>query len=368
MHALKSLGSRQRKERAAIWMVVMLGLFASACGSKTATFSLLADQNNFQQNTESINAKMDILWVIDNSGSMASSQQNVAENFGTFIDRFAAKGFDYRQAVTTSEAWRDTFDPGANRSRFRDGSDHTSHTGVFVLEPLTPNLIATFLINMMQGISGSGDERSFASIKSALNNPENAGFPRTGAFLAIIIVSDEDDFSTSVLESHGGQYSYTGLHTVQSYVDYLDEKTGATAVNRQSKYNVNAISIYEKACLDLLNATIPGRKIGRRYKELVDLTNGVKGSLCDDFGPTLANISAKILELSTQFYLNRIPNVSSIAVTIDGQIVPTLTEASPIPWDGFMYHSELNSITFHGNFVPGPGAAIGVRFDPLTLK
>lgn len=348
--------------------LVATALLASGCGQKLASFSLLSDEANFQQNVAETNGKIDILWVVDNSGSMQSSQQNVASNFESFIKKFKEKNFDFRMAVVTSDAYLDLFVANKNYSRFRDGTYSNGYTGVYVIDPSTPDLEDTFMTNIMQGISGSGDERVFQSISTALENPDNAGFPREGAFLAVIIISDEDDFSHDSNISKGGQYSYSGLHKVDDYVDYLDNLMNATPATRSSKYNVNNIGILDQACLNFLNSSISGRKIGYRHSELASKTNGIIGSLCDDFGPTLTNISSKIIELTTQFYLNREPKPESLQVLIEGVQVPRLASDSPQPWNGFMYHAETNSITFHGDYVPGPGARISVRFDPTTLK
>lgn len=334
----------------------------AGCAQKAPSFSLLSDENNFSQTPTVTNGKIDILWVIDNSGSMASSQENVANNFDSFIDLFNEKGMDYRMAVVTTEAYRALYTESQEIARFRDGTDATGHTGVFVIDPTTPELKQTFLKNMLQGVNGSGDERAFQSIKSALSNQINIpyGFPREDAFLSVILVSDEDDFSHDAQDSRAGQYGYAGLHTIQSYVDFLDGITGGNASSRN--FNFNTISILDESCLDDLNVESPGRRIGVRYQELANASRGIIGSLCGDFAQTLASISNRIIELTTAFYLNREPNPASIQVFINGAAVPE--DAN----DGWQYHSGDNSITFHGSFIPAAGSTITVRFDPITIK
>lgn len=354
--------SQLTKAIQSVTALAAISVLSVGCG-KTTSFSLLPDENIFSQNSDATTSgKMDILWVVDNSGSMDSSQQAIADNFARFIDKFTAKGFDFRMAVTTSEAYRDKFNPSLKLSRFRDGTDWWGHTGTFVVDPMTPNLNATFLKNMRQGVSGSGDERVFQSIETALSNPDNKGLLRPGAFFSVIIVSDEDDFSHDGSESRGGQYAYSGLHPVQRYVDYLDQLTGATAATRAQKYNVNSIAVLDADCKALLDSSISGRKIGKRYMELSAATGGLTGSLCGDFGTTLADISGKIIELSTQFYLDRIPDPTTIRVIVEGVEVPN------DPTNGYQYHGDTNSISFHGTAIPGPGAKFAVKFDPISLR
>ena len=47
-------------------------------------------------------AKIDILFVVDDSGSMAQEQANLTTNFPQFISVIEQSGLDYRVAVTTT--------------------------------------------------------------------------------------------------------------------------------------------------------------------------------------------------------------------------------------------------------------------------
>lgn len=328
-----------------------------ACGKDAPTFSLAPDRNIFKQNPTAISNKIDILWVMDNSGSMATPQSNVANNFNAFINNFVTKNFDFKMAVTTTDAYKAAFGSPASVAKFRDGSGST-HSGYFVLDKNTPNLVNNFMINITQGTSGSGDERAFSSFKSALNSSLNAGFLRPDSFLAIIIVSDEDDFSWSNSAYLYEDYNDPRLHTVQSYVDYLDTLTGTTGALR--RYNVSTISVLDAACLAVSD---PDANIGIRYMDIADKTNGVKASICSsNFAASLDAIQNRISELSTQFFLTRVPNPATIRVFINDISVPNDGT------NGWTYNSTANSIVFHGSFIPQQGATIAIDFDPVTIK
>jgi hypothetical protein len=171
----------------------------TACSSGT-DFNLDGDSANFQQSVTIIQTKVDILWVVDNSGSMETSQQNVADNFESFIQKFQDTQFDYQMAVTTTDAWlaNQVSDPDDiyTYSRFRDGVDG-NFSGVTVIKPDTPDLVQTFVTNISQGINGSGSERGFESLQVALSFADNLNepFPRQDALLAIIHLTDEEDSS-----------------------------------------------------------------------------------------------------------------------------------------------------------------------------
>lgn len=350
--------------------VLSLALVLTACGSRDISFDLLSESATFNQNSAEINGKIDILWVVDNSGSMATSQQAVADNFRRFIDKFEENGFDFQIAVTTSDGYKDLFNAGLTQSVYKNGS-YVDDNGVTVeapkiLRPDTPDLNKAFIANILRGVNGSGDERVFQSMQAALSNQANLdlGFPRSDAFLSIIVVSDEDDFSWDGASSIDNQYNNPALHTVGLYDQFLMNLTKSTATNR--RYNVNSIAILDSPtqtasqCLSALGAG--ARKIGVRYKSLSEMSQGILGSLCEDFGTTLATISNKIIELSTQFYLDRVPAPGSLRVFVNG------TEVPEDPANGYVYNQSSNSISFFGTAVPAAGASITVSYDPTELR
>ncbi len=346
------------------WVSVSLAVFMVGCGSKNMSFDLLSESATFSQTSAEINGKIDVLWVVDNSGSMATSQQAIADNFQRFIDKFEEHGFDFRIAVIGSDAYKDEFNASLNKSAFRagnylDGNGNTV-TAPKILTPQTPDLEKAFIANIIVGIDGSGDERVFQSLRAAMNNQANRDmdFPRADAYLSIIMVSDEDDFSWDGSGSKDNQYGDPLLHTPESYVGFMDGVTNSSATNRT--YSVNSIAILDVACRVALGDN--GRKIATRQNALATLTNGILGSLCDDFGTTLSMISNKIIELSTQFYLDRVPRAGSLRVYVNG--VQVLEDSV----NGFSYNATNNSLTFHGTAVPAAGAAISVSYDPTELR
>ncbi len=97
--------------------------------------------------------------------------------------------------------------------------------------------------------------------------------------------------------------------------------------------------------------------------DLATQTNGVLGDICQaDFGPSMAAMADRITLLSTQYYLDRVPVLSSIRVIIDGVAVP---ESST---NGWTYDAAANSIQFYGSAIPQQGANIIVNYDPTTLN
>jgi hypothetical protein len=286
------------------------------------------------------------------------------------MTNFTSKGYDFHLAVTTTEAYlaAANFHNDPSLTPFRDGVGTTT-TGVFDILPTTLNLIPTFVTNASLGTTGSGDERAFSSFQAALNDPTNAGFLRPSSFMAMIILSDEDDFSsTSRVEyswtNLGGvpdhDYTYANLDPVDNYISYLDGLTNTTGALR--RYSVSAIAVLDADCMAAHVAESPATVIGQRYMTMATATNGIVGSVCDtSYAASLTAIQAQIISLGTQFFLNGSPIPSTIVVDVDGVVVP------PDPTNGWTYNSAANSIVFHGVAVPLAGATISVNFDPSKL-
>ena len=351
-----------------LFLILVVVLMSVGCGNKSTSFSTLPKGESFKQNSSILSNQLDILWVVDNSGSMSPLQTNLVSNFNSFISNFQTKGYDFKMSVTTSDAYlADATLSGyvasnAPLAKFRDGLGAT-HTGIFTILPTTPNLSNVFVTNATQGASGAGDERVFSSFRTALNSPSNAGFLRPQSFFAVIILSDEDDFSGNgrcELCAVDHNYAAGTLDPVNSYVSYLDTLTQTTGASR--RYNVSAITVLDSTCQASHSAQAPSTIIGQRYIQLAQATSGVTGSICDvSFATALSQIQNQISELSTQFVLGQVPIVSTIVVTVNGNLVPNDGTS------GWTFNGAANSIVFHGSAIPPQNAIINVNFTPASL-
>lgn len=167
----------------------------------------------------------DILFVVDDSGSMANKQQNLADNLSAFIDTLAASPVqnEFRIGVTNSSVNEydggtsytagpssgDPYPAGALVAVQIDGGVPISGAYVYdagwagnrILDKGSPTLVADFEANVRVGTNGSGKEQPFRAARLALTdrlNDFNKGFLRDGARLAVVILSDEDDCSDTV--------------------------------------------------------------------------------------------------------------------------------------------------------------------------
>jgi hypothetical protein len=171
-----------------------------------------------------VNRDVDILFVIDDSPSMLDKQTNLKANFPNFVNvlNTIEGGLpNVHIGVTTSDLGTKGADdaspgpgigsgPGACSGNGKAGNlqtyGTTAVTGTFISDikntdgtrttNYSGSLATAFSSIASAGASGCGFEQHIEAAKRALNNnPANAGFLRPSAYLAVIIIADEDDCS-----------------------------------------------------------------------------------------------------------------------------------------------------------------------------
>jgi hypothetical protein len=199
-------------------LIGMLGLLGMGCGrSPVVVFDdgLLDDLEEEDEEDPVMGGcrKVDYLFVIDNSASMLTYQNELVDSFGVFID-----GVEQTQAslesvhlgVVSTDAYAgntDNPDPsclalgglitktqGHNSSDAQCGPYAEGHG--YMTE--RDDLGATFPCAAQVGTTGNNEERPLEALTSAvidLDQPGlcNDGFIRDDALLVVVIVSDEDD-------------------------------------------------------------------------------------------------------------------------------------------------------------------------------
>ncbi len=343
---------------------LLLVVFTIGCGgSSDSSFSILPDSETFIQSTTT-NNKLDILFVVNSEPSMSSFQQNLVTSFSSFMSLFQEKGFDYKIAVVTSSGYLadptlNGYDPvNIDAADFNDWNGSV-HSNYFVLTPGVPNIFDVFAINAKPAKNPAGqDGRAFSSFRQALQStrPINSGFLRSDSFLAVVIVDNTDDFSGNGRCAGcniNQRYNAPTLDSVSTYKTFLEQVTSSSGAT--ARFNVSAMTQSGVACQGNSNMV--------RIMELVTVTNGVTGDICQpNFGPAMVAMSDQIATLSSQFFLDRRPIESSIVVAVDG------VRISQDSTNGWTYDSTANSVVFHGSAIPAQGSMIGVDFDPLTLE
>ena len=290
---------------------------------------------------------IDILWVIDNSGSMGPKQESLKENFRSFIQEFERKGIDYQMAVTNTEAYTQSGD----ELLFKDGNA-TESSGVRVMTPQTPNLREVFQTNIKQGARGNQYEKGLKSMKKVLSYGPNLAtpFPRREALLVVVLVSDEQD--TSPMK--GTDFPQ------QKYFDFLHDLTNSSG--NHLNFMVNIIGFTDACSPETPELENPG-KVAVHGMAMADRTEGYKGCITDDFTGLLEDLSHAIVEKSAVLKLDREPIIETIVVRLNG--VPLEMDSE----NGWTYSGETREILLHGEALEEEReGVISISFDPAGLK
>ena len=328
--------------------------------------------------TQQAASKIDVLWVIDNSGSMAARQETIARNFQSFITEFTKNSIDYRIAVTTTDIFKEA-------GRFVGTPK--------IIGPTTPNVAAVFANNIKVGIAGSPYEVGFDAARLALDLQLQANaaavmqcqtacptmnqatcrancetntvfqFLRRDAYLYLIFVSDEEDRSSQ---------------DVRFFYRYFETAKGVG----------NDGTVTTAAIMGDTPSNRCGATPGVRYKALSDLTGGEIGSICDtNFSVTLGKLARNAVGLKRKFALQVKPNIQTIQVrlrypcnvpadqtascaSIDRtacmgnpvdsmNVVCTPKQGAP---DGWTYEEGGNLVYFAGESVPGLSGQIELQY------
>ena len=290
-------------------------------GLEAAAFELWED--TFTQGQQ-VGGIADILFVVDNSGSMSDDQSKLASSFSSFINWVVSAQVDYRIAVTTTDV-----DAGGEQGAFQ-GSPK-------ILDVTTPNIEAAFSANVQVGDTGSGSEKGLEGSRLALSEPmlsgANAGFLRSEARLYIVYVSDESDQSSDNVSTY--KSFFTSLKGGDPDKVFYGAIAGPPPLGCFNAYG-NASS-------------------APRYHDITTSTSGLFDSLCQqNFGPTLENLAFEVTASEGEFFLNEVPIVATLEMVVNN---------APQPPDRWTYSVATNSVSFFPQWNPVPGADVVARFE-----
>jgi len=306
----------------------------SGCGS--TQFGLQNQTASFQQ-APTRNNKVDILFISDDSTSMLTYRQQLSLQSQTIVNRLTAMGIDFHIAVTTTSI-------GA----FYAGGTFVGAPNVITNS--TPNVAASLAANLNFNLAGSDLEQGLSSMDMVLSNSSYASsFLRPDAMLAVIVISDDDDYSSG---------------TTATYQSYLNQLKPPFANGAQSwVLNYVGTTSLQSACAQFVN-------VGTRYLSLVAASGGISQSICGaDWSVVMTNIQVVINSVITDYYLSQAPNLATVVVKVNGVVVPQ--DAT----NGWSYLTGTSSagaptyyIHFNGTSVPPLYASVAVNFTPASAK
>ena len=258
-------------------------------------------------------AYLDILWVVDDSGSMSPFQQNLASNTLSFLNVFLSSGADFHMGVI-STTWY-------NMNGFVDFS--------------TPNADSVLAAELLMGISGSGNEKGLEMAKLALsvgNAKPGGSFFREDAVLVVIFVSDEPDHSPDSLSS---------------YINFFD------SLKDPGKFlPIGVFGDVPGGCSISWSNGTRHADPGMGYWDLIDYYSSDWYSICaSDWGVQMQQIANEISGRRSFQLEKPDPIEETIEVKVNGQIT-----------EEWVYDSGSNSVVFNVDHVPIEGQSISIDY------
>ena len=268
----------------------------------------------------------DIMFIVDQSGSMDDDQRALAENFRNFISALNTYSTDWQIIVANNDQGCNTtgiLTPSTSgyQSIFEDAVSEGSGTYIVDYEAL--------LVPAANGIEAT-DAREC-----------NEGFMRPEALLHIVAVSDEPEQSdcTDIWSACESRW--------EELVDEIRAKKGSDALTK-----VSAVAgPVPGGCSGAGNSAEPGTG----YAEAVAETGGVFLSICDDWGASVEELAEASVQQDT-FALSHNAYESSIVVLVNG---------SPRS-SGWHYDDDTNAVIFD-SAPPDEGATVTISYGaPVT--
>ncbi len=282
------------------------------------------------------NAKVDILFVVDNSPSMYEEQRMLGSRFGSFIS--ALDSIDWQMAFTTTDTSNGSF--GIKGSFL----DLDGLAGAKILNSNTPNVGQVFSKTVQRKESNcsfvcptSDEEGLLATIFSMEKSlTVNQGFFRDNTDLVLVYISDEDELST------GPRDATKPIDVINTFRDLWGQTKNLVA------YGL-IIEPGDLSCLQEKRDEGTTAYYGTHVSDLAAITGGITGSLCqNDYSRTLEEISNRVRELVDSFELKSVPKS-------DVEVI--LTPAQP----NIRWRLEGNKLIF--SKPPESGTKIRVKYQ-----
>jgi len=264
---------------------------------------------------------VDILFVVDNSGSMSSNQTNLKNNFDDFIAVYVIAGVDYHIAlITTDDAsfvgniiTPTDSDPAGS---FNDQVDLIRYGG----SPNEKGLWYSYVSTDTGGDAAPGS---------------STGFFRESAKFVVVYVSDEPDYSHSA--SSGGGSTTMGTSDYSAHLLSLKSSSILVAAHAVA-------GDYPSGC-----TANGGAQFGDGYYDVVSDLGGTFMSICaDDWSVTMDTLARESMAM-VSFPLSDYPVEDTISVEVDG--------VTSTDW---VYDNSVNSVTF--TVVPADESSINITY------
>lgn len=275
---------------------------------------------------------VDVLWIVDNSGSMDQEQVQLGQNFPAFMPYFLGSGLDYHIGVVSTDM----------KARTESGKLVPAANGEKWISVDSENPEQMFQQMSRLGINGDSFEKGREAAYTALEllkDSANQGFLRDDRTSGIhaIVVSDESDVSNANPISKAE--FITWMNDLRPEDDAL--ATFSSIVNPPDIGPLQGLP-------------------GTDYLELTDGIGGIKWPIgSDNWITVLEQLAIQAAGLKREYFLSQLPVDSTIEVQVQEPDGDVITDQA------WTYSINRNSITFD-EFVPAPLSQVLIQYTVLS--
>jgi hypothetical protein len=277
-------------------------------------------------------SQVDILWVVDNSGSMQAHQTALIKNADLFINDFVGKaGLEWKMGLISNTQTDPPF---------------IGFTPSTLMTHQTKDNVSRFKQAVRRlGLGGDTMEKFFLPIQEKLTRFPD--FSRKNASLAIIVITDAPEqsripartFLANMKKIKGDVKSFV-FYGVLASVDF-----GCAAVDEPWNY------------------------AGSPYETVIKETKGKYYKLCNtDFGKNLADLGKDLVDRVKRSYiaLKERPDIASLRVVYRGKDLQGGTADQGGIWT---YNFSQNRVEFNSlDFAPGDTEEVTIQYRASDTK
>ncbi len=372
----------------------MFTMSDTAGGSAVAQFG---DANAVQCETfKPASGKVDFLFVVDDSCSMASSQTALGNAATAMAAALNNSTLDYRIALVTTEyhltgasgnrSIRRGFTTNINQFRAWLTQNSNCSGGNCSLVMPVPACESNLMTegNGANGgcwvsTGGSGDEGLLGAARKAVDDiyadagTADAGTAvnkaRSDAQLVVVLLGDADDQTTgytTTSQTTCGSTSTTGCENINNFVTYF-RGTGTTALTRNP--TGRNIPVHGIVCPAGQNCNNESQVNPQRHAQVVTATGGIRGAINDNTSIT-TSINAIVTSTigAAGYRMQKPPIGASVKVAMDSVLDMAMCNRNDIPRsrvNGFDFDGVNRTISFFGACRPSGtsmAAAVSYRY------
>ena len=313
------------------------------------------------------NPVADIIWVVDESGSMSDNLQDIVNNANDFFSRAVKSGLDFRMGVT-GVADPNDFNPFQPKVIVGKMCGKLMPAPMFDMgDPGGPDrflsaneqkIFKSCVANppYREGSSEYGLAHAYEGVTRHL--PRKAGDNtkiRPNASLAIIIATDEapKELKGGKYKGQGPSYKANGCSLTATSQAEVNKYLGPWFTRfggKDPKWGSPAramVHLIGGLCGSSGGSSSCSAEVGHGYLELVKATGGIAADICQkNLGTTLQIIIDAITGAASPAVLQYVPISASLAVALDNKQLKR-SRAS-----GFDYVGFSNSLVFVGVKIP----------------